>query len=81
MSDQYELNAVRIEELHKIATFNNGTDATIIEIRGHTDNKGTHTYNPQLSSKRAEYVMTQLLLGLENGPGTFRVIGLANTNQ
>lgn len=60
-NDKYTLrkeSEAELENLHKLLTDN---PSLRIEISGHTDNKGSETYNQKLSENRAHTVVTYLI--------------------
>lgn len=59
--DKYEINEKSIVELAEVANFLKINRAVKVEIAGHTDNSGNEKYNQQLSEKRAEAVVKQLI--------------------
>jgi OOP family OmpA-OmpF porin len=48
-------------ELDKLATDLRGVDFDVINVTGHTDRIGSHTYNQKLSTRRAEAVSAYLV--------------------
>jgi len=60
-TDSYELKQESLTELNKLLAFLNNNQEIRIEISGHTDNIGLHSYNMELSENRAKSVFTFLL--------------------
>ncbi|NLE34843.1 MAG: OmpA family protein [Bacteroidales bacterium] len=58
--DQSDLSAEAMANLDKLVTVLNTYPDTNIEVQGHTDSKGSETYNQTLSEKRAGAVSTYL---------------------
>lgn len=58
--DRSDLSADAKTNLDKLVTVLNGYPDTNLEIQGHTDSKGTETYNQTLSEKRASTVSAYL---------------------
>jgi OmpA-OmpF porin, OOP family len=59
-SDDFELEPRSFVELKKLLFLLRENPTMTIEVRGHTDNQGTHDYNMKLSQGRAESVMNFL---------------------
>jgi outer membrane protein OmpA-like peptidoglycan-associated protein len=60
-TDSFNLKPQSKPQLDEIVTFMNKNAGLIIEISGHTDNKGSDAYNKELSEKRAISVVTYLV--------------------
>jgi outer membrane protein OmpA-like peptidoglycan-associated protein len=58
--DQSDLSAEATENLNKLVTVLNTYPDTNIELQGHTDSKGSESYNQNLSEKRAGTVSQYL---------------------
>lgn len=58
--DRSDLSATAAGNLDKLATILEKYPETNIEVQGHTDSKGTETYNMSLSERRASTVATYL---------------------
>src|SRR5690606_26378876 len=58
--DQADLSADAKANLDKLVKVLNTYPDTNIEVQGHTDSKGSETYNQNLSEKRASSVSTYL---------------------
>lgn len=76
--DKYELQTNSLAELDKVVRFLKENPTVSIEVSGHTDNKGSESYNQQLSEKRALAVANYLV---KNGIPHIRVfsIGFGST--
>ncbi len=59
--DKASLRAESFKELDELVEAMNANPDLIIEIAGHTDNKGSDEYNQRLSQKRAESVRAYLI--------------------
>lgn len=59
--DRYDLSAEAKANLDKLAIILNEYPDTDLEIQGHTDSRGTETYNQALSERRAQAVSAYLL--------------------
>lgn len=59
--DKSDLSDASKETLEKLVLVLNEYPDTNIELQGHTDSKGTETYNQNLSEKRASSVSTYLV--------------------
>lgn len=71
-----ELLSVSYAELDKLTDILNSKAALRIEIRGHTDNVGSESYNKTLSIKRAQSVYDYLLaVGIAKGRMKYRGFG------
>ena len=66
------------DELRRISNVLNNYPQTMIEVAGHTDTRGSHAYNQELSEERALTVKNQLI---QNGvhPGRIRAVGYGET--
>lgn len=60
-TDKYDLKPKSKVELNKLADFLKSNDELIIELGGHTDNKGSQAHNKTLSQDRAKAVMDFLI--------------------
>lgn len=60
-TDSFSLKTESKSQLNEIVTFLSNNPGWIVEIGGHTDNKGSENYNNQLSEKRAEAVVNYLV--------------------
>jgi OmpA-OmpF porin, OOP family len=69
-SDDFELEPRSFLELKKLLFLLRENPTMTIEVRGHTDNQGTHDYNMKLSQGRAESVMNFLVY---NGIKAYRL--------
>lgn len=58
--DQSVLNATSKQSLDKLVTVLNEYPDTDIEVQGHTDSKGSDSYNEKLSRRRADAVSSYL---------------------
>ncbi len=72
--NQSELNAQSYRSLDKLITVLNKYPDTDLEIDGHTDSKGTDTYNQTLSEKRANAVGSYLM-GHSISSGRIKTVG------
>jgi outer membrane protein OmpA-like peptidoglycan-associated protein len=77
----FEFNKTKLlpssfEELDKVVEFVLNNDIKLIEISGHTDSKGSESYNQKLSEGRAKSVMEYLISqGIESDRITFKGYG------
>jgi outer membrane protein OmpA-like peptidoglycan-associated protein len=55
--DKYEIKPESYPELANVVKFLVDNPALVIEVAGHTDNKGSDEYNIKLSQKRAQSVI------------------------
>ncbi|MDH5380566.1 MAG: OmpA family protein [Cyclobacteriaceae bacterium] len=69
--DKTTLKSESFVELNKVVLFLNDNPTLEIELSGHTDSKGSDSYNEQLSQGRAESVVEYLI---EQGIDSFRLI-------
>ncbi len=77
-SGEYELKDESRVELGKLIEFLKSNQAIRIEIRGHTDNVGTESFNLTLSEKRARAVYTYLIMhGINKNRLEFRGYGFS----
>ena len=60
--DKSDLSGEAKQNLDKLVTILNNYPDTDLELQGHTDDKGTDTYNQTLSEKRASSVADYLIL-------------------
>ena len=58
--DKWNIRPDALSDLGKLVSFMKSTPAVQIEIRSHTDSRGTAAYNLTLSQKRAESIVTYL---------------------
>lgn len=72
-TDSYQLKKESFPELNKLLDFLQNNKTLRIEISGHTDNVGSEEYNLELSTKRAESVVSYLV---EKGIGKERLISV-----
>jgi outer membrane protein OmpA-like peptidoglycan-associated protein len=72
--DSSTLKAGAYDEIARVAQVLVQYPQTNITIAGHTDNKGTETYNQQLSERRAQ-VVKNALAGQGVNPGRLSVVG------
>lgn len=56
-----EIQSTYLKEIENVATFMNQYAGTKVEIRGYTDDRGSASYNQQLSEKRAQAVAEKLI--------------------
>jgi outer membrane protein OmpA-like peptidoglycan-associated protein len=70
-TDSFTLKPESKVQLDEIVSFMNKNPGLIVEIAGHTDNKGSNAYNLELSEKRAASVVKYLA---ENGVPKVRMI-------
>ena len=59
--DKAILQPVSFKELDKVVKFMKDNPTVVIEIGGHTDSKGTDSYNLNLSQERSESVRTYII--------------------
>ncbi|HOK37445.1 MAG TPA: OmpA family protein [Bacteroidales bacterium] len=59
--DSYELLPESFAELNKVLEYLNNNPGLVIEIGGHTDNRGSKAYNKTLSENRAKSVFDYLV--------------------
>ncbi len=72
--DQAQLRPESEPELRQLADFLRGNPQTKVEIAGHTDRRGSRTYNLTLSQRRAEAIV-QHLIGQGIGADRLRAKG------
>lgn len=60
-TDSFSLKPESKSQMNEIVTFLTNNPGWIVEIGGHTDNKGSESYNNQLSEKRAAAVVNYLV--------------------
>jgi outer membrane protein OmpA-like peptidoglycan-associated protein len=76
--DKAVLKSSSYAELNRLAKVLKATKASSIEIGGHTDDKGTSTYNLELSKQRAAAVVAYLI-GEGVDAGRLKAIGYGET--
>ncbi len=59
--DKATLRKTSIPELIRVVDFMNDNPQVVIEVPGHTDNRGSHEYNKKLSEARAKAVVDFLI--------------------
>ncbi|MDR1872916.1 MAG: OmpA family protein [Deltaproteobacteria bacterium] len=62
-------------EVEKVATFLNSHPLSTAVVEGHTDSRGTETYNERLSQRRADAVREALLERFNIDPGRVQAVG------
>jgi len=73
-TDSSTLKPGAYEKLNKIAAVMNDDQGTGIVVKGHTDNRGSESYNIQLSQRRAEAVKNALVQAGVN-PARIQAVG------
>lgn len=74
--DSYELSDDSKAELNRVERFLNKNSGLLVEIAGHTDNRGNADYNKQLSESRAKAVYDYLIgRGVSQDKLSFRGYG------
>lgn len=59
--DQADVKAVYLGEIEEVARFMSQYPDVVVELEGHTDSRGTQTYNLDLSQRRADAVMAEFV--------------------
>jgi outer membrane protein OmpA-like peptidoglycan-associated protein len=73
-TDSSTLKPGAYEKLNKIAGVLNQDQSTTIVVKGHTDNRGSESYNMQLSQRRAEAIRNALAQAGVN-PARIQAVG------
>ena len=77
--DKSTLKPSAIPSLNDVIEKINDSSSTLIQIEGHTDSKGTNTYNQTLSQKRAISVRDWLVNNGNFNPQIFTIKGYGET--
>ncbi len=68
--DKYNIRSDAARELNRFVSFMNKYPGLVVELRSHTDSRGSDTYNKWLSQKRAESAVAYVI---KNGVGKNRI--------
>ena len=77
--DESTLKPSAIPSLNDVIEKINDSSSTLIQIEGHTDSKGTNTYNQTLSQKRAISVRDWIVNNGNFNPQIFTIKGYGET--
>src|SRR5204863_3345612 len=74
--DKYNIRPDAAKELDRFVTFMKRNPGLVVELRSHTDSRGSDTYNMWLSQKRAEAAVDYVVLnGIDRNRITARGYG------
>jgi outer membrane protein OmpA-like peptidoglycan-associated protein/Mg-chelatase subunit ChlD len=77
-SGKATIRPASLPQLRDVATYLQRTPKTVIEIRGHTDDRGTTEINQKLSEARAKAVQSELI-GMGASPSQLRSVGFGES--